>query len=98
MKAVIHNEPIGESEQIIIMNRGCQSHLIRRRRWFIGMSSSGISVARLPRLSSLAMRDGWICGRKEENRYRVLAGRGEQRDSYDGDVFEAEALGWYLKT
>ena len=73
MKAVIHNEPIGELEQVIIMNRGCQSHLMRRRRWFIGMSSVGISsVARLPRLSSLAMRDDRIYGGKEENRCRVF--------------------------
>ena len=81
------------------MNRKCQSHLMCQRRWFIGVFSSGISSAvRLPRLSSPAMKDDWIYGRKEENRYRVLAGRGEQRDSYDGDVFEAEALSWYLKT
>ena len=82
MKAIIHNEPIGELEQVIIMNRGCQSHIMRRRRWFIGMFSSGISsAARLPRLSSLAMRDDWIYGRKEENHYRVLAGGREQRNS-----------------
>jgi len=63
------------------------------------MFSSGISSAAcLPQLSSLAMKDDWIYGREKENRYRVLAGRGEQRDSYDGDVYEAEALGWYLKT
>ena len=98
-KIVIYNKPIGELEQIIIMNRGYQSHLMRRRHWFIGMFSSGISSAAcLPRLSSPAMKDDWVYGRKEENRYRVLAGRGEQRDSYDGDVYEAEALGWYLKT
>ena len=78
MKTVIHNEPVGESEQFIIINRKCQSHLMRRRRWFIGMFSSGISsTARLPRLSSLAMKDDWIYRREKENRYRVSAGEGE---------------------
>ena len=60
-ETVIHNKPIGESEQFIIINKKCQSHLKRRRCWFIGMFSSGISsVVRLPRLSSLAMKDDWI--------------------------------------
>ena len=31
VKAVIHNELIGKLEQIIIMNRGYQSYLMRRR-------------------------------------------------------------------
>ena len=39
----------------------CQSHLMRRRHWFIGIFSSGISSAtRLPRLFSPAMEDDWI--------------------------------------
>ena len=55
---------------------------MRRRRWFIGMFSSGISsAARLSRLSSLAMKNDWIYGREKENRYRVLVGGEEQRNS-----------------
>jgi len=82
MKTVIHNEPIGKSERVIIMNRDCQSHLMHWRRWFLGKSSVGISsAARLPWLSSLAMINDWIYGRKEENRYRVLVGGGERRNS-----------------
>ena len=82
MKVVIHNKPIDESEQIIIMNRGCRSHLMRRRRWFIGMSSTGISsAARLPRLPSLAIRNDWIYRREKENCYGVSAGGEEQRNS-----------------
>ena len=81
MKIVIHNKPIGKSEQFIIMNRKCQSHLMRRRRWFIGMFSSRISsAARLPRLSSLAMKNDWIYGREKENRYWVLVGGEKQRN------------------
>ena len=61
---------------------GCQSYLMRRRRWFIGMSSAGISSAtRLPQLSSSAMRNDWIYGRKEENRCRVLVGIRERMNS-----------------
>ena len=82
MKAVIHNEPIGELKQVTIINRGCQSHLIRWRRWFIGMFSYEISsTACLPRLSTPAMKDDWIYGREKENRYRILAGGGKQRNS-----------------
>ena len=51
-ETIIHNKPIGELAQFIIINKKCQSHLMRRRRWFIGMFSSRISsTARLPRLS-----------------------------------------------
>ena len=79
---VIHNKPIGESEQFIIINRQCQSHLMRRRHWFIGIFSFGISsAARLPRLSSPAMKDDWIYEREKENRYRTSAGGEEQRNN-----------------
>jgi len=58
-KTVIQNKPIDQSEQFIIMNKRCQSHLMRRRRWFTSMFSSQISsAARLPRLSSPAMEFG----------------------------------------
>jgi len=78
MKTVIHNKPVGESEQFIIINRKCQSHLMRRRHWFIGMFSSGISsTTRLPWLSSPAMKDDWIYGRERENHSRVSIGGGE---------------------
>ena len=81
-KTVIHNKPVGESEQFIIINKKCRSHLMHRRRWFIDMSSSVISsTACLPRLSLPTKRDDWIYGRKEENRYRVLPGRRKQRNS-----------------
>ena len=99
-ETVIHNKPIGKLELFIIINKKCQSHLMRRRRWFIDMSSTGISsaanqnyrfismfsseissAARLPRLSSPAMKDDWIYEREKENRYRVLADGGEQRNS-----------------
>ena len=67
MKTVIHNESIGESEWVVIMNRDCQSHLMCQRRWFIGIFSSGISsIARLPRLSSPAMKDDWVYKREKE--------------------------------
>ena len=82
MKTVIHNEPIGKSEWVIIMNRDCQSHLMRRRRWFLGKSSTDISsAAHLPRLSLPAMINDWIYGRKEETHYRVLAGKSERRNN-----------------
>ena len=82
MKVVIHNEPIGESKQIIIINRGCQSHLMRRRRWFIGIFSSGISsAARLPRLSSPDREDYWIYEGEKENGYRISTGGEERRNS-----------------
>ena len=82
MKTIIHNEPIGKSEWVIIINRDCQSHLMHQRRWFLGKSSARISsAARLPRLSSPAMINDWIYGRKEENRYRVLVGGRERRNS-----------------
>ena len=46
---------------------------MRRRRWFIGMFSFEISsIARLPRLSSPAMKDDWIYEREKENHYRVF--------------------------
>jgi len=84
MKTVIHNESIGKSKWVIIMNRDCQSHLMRRRRWFPGKSSAGISsAARLPRLSLPTMINDWIYRRKEENCYRVLAGGRERRNSYE---------------
>ena len=55
-KTVIQNESIDKSEQFIVTNRRYQSHLMRRRRWFTGMASSGISsAARLSWLSSPAM-------------------------------------------
>ena len=60
-ETVIHNKPIGESELFVIINKKCQSHLMRRRRWFIGIFSFGISSAtRLPRLSSPTMKNDWI--------------------------------------
>ena len=81
-KTVIHNKPIGELELFIIINKKCQSHLMRRRHWFIGIFSSRISsAARLPRLSSPAMKDDWIYEREKENRYRILAGGEGQRNS-----------------
>ena len=74
MKTVTHNEPIGESEKIIIMNRGCQSYLMRRRRWLIGMFSSGTSsAARLPWFSLPAMKLIESTG-IEKGCYRVLRG------------------------
>ena len=73
---------VGESELFIIINKKCQSHLMRRRCWFIGIFSSEISsTARLPRLSSPAMKDDWIYEREKENRYRISAGGEEQRNS-----------------
>jgi len=82
MVTVIHNKPVGESELFIIINKECQSHLMHRRCWFIGIFSSGISsAARLPWLSSPAMKDDWIYKREKENRYRVLVGEEEQRNN-----------------
>ena len=81
-KTVIHNKSVGELELFIVVNKKCQSHLMRRRHWFIGIFSFGISsAARLPRLSSPTMMDDWIYEREKENRYRVLASREEQRNS-----------------
>ena len=55
---------------------------MRRRHWFIGIFSSRISsAARLPRLSSPAMKDDWIYEREKENRYKVLAGGEKQKNS-----------------
>jgi len=74
-ETVIHNKPVDESKMFIIINKKCQSCLMRRRRWFIGMFSSRISfAARLPRLSSPAMKDDWIYESEMENCYRFLVG------------------------
>ena len=82
VKAVIHIELIGKSEQTIIMNKGYQSYLMRRGRWFIGMSSAEISsIARLPRLPSSAMRNEWIYRKEEWNRCKVLADGRKRRNS-----------------
>ena len=100
MKTVIHNEPVGESEQFIIINRKCQSHLMRRRRWFIGMFSSGISsTARLPRLSSPAIE---LIGSTRKGRRPLQSFARVEQCKGTGvvvnvDVFETTALGWYLK-
>ena len=70
-----------------------------RRRWLIGRFSSGTSfTVRLPRLSSLAIRFGWIYEKGEENRYKVCEGGEVQRTEVVAsvDVFEAGVLGWYL--
>jgi len=81
-KTIIQNEPIDESEQFIIMNRRCQSHLMRQRRWFTSIFSSGISSsARLPWLSSPALKFDWIYGKGKENHDRVLEGEEVQRNS-----------------
>jgi len=75
MKAIIQDEPINKLEVFITMSRRYRSHLMRRRRWFTGMSSSGISsTAHLPQLSSPAMK---LIGstRREEGCCRVLRGR-----------------------
>ena len=75
MKTVIHNEPINESEQFIVMNRRCQSHLMHRRHWFTGLFYSRISfAARLPQLSSPVMKLIRSTG-KEEGCNGVLRGR-----------------------
>ena len=66
-KTIIHNKHIGESELFIIINKKCQSHLMRRRRRFISMFSSRISSTMcLPRLSLSAMRDDWIYEMEKE--------------------------------
>ena len=85
--------------QIVAMSRGHQSHLMHRRRWLTGMFSSRVSsAARLPRLSSSAMKLLGSIG-KEENCYRVA--KVEKCKGTEAvasiDVFEARALGWYLK-
>ena len=50
---------------------------------------------RLPRLSSLAIRFGWIYEKGEENRYKVCEGGEVQRTEVVAsvDVFEAGVLG-----
>ena len=96
MKAVIQGEPIDKLEKFITMSRRYRSHLMRRRRWLTGMSSSEIyAAARLPRLSSPAMKFGWIykMGKKaatESARAVKCKGIGAVASV---DVFEARALG-----
>ena len=85
--------------QIVTISRRHQSHLMRRRRWLTGMFSSRVSsIMRLSRLSSPAMKLLGSIGRGE-NCYRVVKvekckGTGAVASI---DVFEARALGWYLK-
>ena len=60
-KAVIQDEPINKLEKFIAMSRRYRSHLIQWWRWLIGRFSFGTSsTARLPLLSSLAIRFDWI--------------------------------------
>ena len=100
IEIVIHNKPIGESELFIIINKKCQSHLMRRRRWFIDIFSSGISSATcLPRLSSPAMKNDWVYEREKEKLLQGFQWVEKSKGTVmDGDVFEAEVIGWYLKT
>ena len=85
--------------QIVAISRRHQSHLMHRRRWLTGMFSSRVSAAtRLPRLSSSAMKLLGSIG-KEENCYRVAKAvkcKGTEAVA-SIDVFEARALGRYLK-
>ena len=75
MKAIIQDEPIDKLEKFIAMSRRYRSHLICRRRWLTGMSSSRISsTARLPWLSLPTMKFGWIHKKGEEGCYRVCEG------------------------
>ena len=72
---------------------------MRRRRWFAGMFSSGISsTARLSRLFSPAMEfESTRKGKKtttESIRAEKCKGIGAVASV---DVFGARALGWYLK-
>ena len=99
-KAIIQDKPINKLEEFITMSRRYRSHLMRRRHWFIGMSSSRISsAAHLPRLSSLAMKFGWIY--KKEKKAAIEFARAEKCKGTGAvasvDVFEAEAVAWYLK-
>ena len=85
--------------QIVAISRRHQSHLMRRRRWLTGMFSSRVSsAARLPRLSSPAMKLLGSIGRGE-NLYKVVKAEKCKRTGVVAsvDVFEARALGWYLK-
>ena len=73
---------------------------MRRRCWFIDMSSSRISsAARLPRLSSPAMKFGWIY--KKGKRTATKSTRVEKCKGTGAvvsiDVFESETLSRYLK-
>ena len=81
------------------MSRRYRSHLIRRRRWLTDMSSSRTSsAAHLPWLPSLPMEFGWIYkkGKKAATEFVRVEKYKETRIVVSIDVFEAEALGWYL--
>lgn len=85
--------------QIVAISGRPQSHLMRRRHWLIGMSSSRVSSAvRLLWLSSLAMKLLGSVG-KGEKCYRVAKAEKCKGTGVVAsiDVFEAGALGWYLK-
>ena len=43
------------------------------------------------------MRDDWIYGRKKENATGFWQAEESKGTVVDEDVFEAKALGWYLK-
>ena len=68
---------------------------MRRRRWFIDMFSSRISsAARLPRLSSPAMKNDWIYKREKGKSLQGFQQVEKSKGTVaDGDVFEAEAIG-----
>ena len=72
---------------------------MRRRRWFTGIFSSGISsTACLPWLSSPAMRLINLHERKEAATEVMRAEKCKGTGAFASvDVFEAGALGWYLK-
>ena len=101
MKTIIQDEPINKLEKFTAINRRYQSHLMRRRRWFTDMSSSRISsAARLPWLSSpaIGLIGSMIRGKKaatEFARVEKCKGTGAVASI---DVFEARALGRYLKS
>ena len=76
------------------------SYLMWWSHWLTGISSSRrSSIARLSRSSSPAMGAGFnLEGRREETAIgsMKLEGRERMRAVANVDVFEVEALGWYL--
>jgi len=84
-KTVIHNKPVGESEQFIIINRQTKVSVLLHR-----------TLASIV----LAGHEGWLDLRKGKTKTATGLRQAEKSKGTvaSGDVFEAKTTGWYLRT